>query len=62
VIGPALNLAARLEGLCRELGLDPMGSDAFGRLCAAAQYRLLGGYRLLGIGGPVEALMAFERA
>jgi hypothetical protein len=39
-----------------------MGSDAFGRLCAAAQYRLLGGYRLLGIGGPVEAFTVFERA
>jgi class 3 adenylate cyclase len=56
VIGHARNLAARLKGLCRELGLDPIGSDAFGRLCAAAQYRLLG------IGGPVEAFTVFERA
>jgi class 3 adenylate cyclase len=62
VIGPARNLAARLEGLCRELGLDPMGSDAFGRLRAAAEYHLLGGYRLRGIDRPVEAFTAFERA
>jgi adenylate cyclase len=54
VIGPAVNLAARLERLCRELGLDLVLSDAFARLCSAPEYRRLGEYRLPGIKRAVE--------
>jgi adenylate cyclase len=62
VIGPAVNLASRLERLCRELGLDLVVSDAFVRLCAPAEYRRLGAYQLPGIGRPVEVFTVFEAA
>jgi adenylate cyclase len=62
VIGPAVNLAARLERLCRELGLDLVLSDAFARLCAAPEYHRLGEYRLPGIARPVEVFTVFEPA
>ncbi|MGH6898681.1 MAG: adenylate/guanylate cyclase domain-containing protein [Geminicoccaceae bacterium] len=62
VIGPAVNLAARLEGLCRELGLDLVLSDAFARLCAAFEFHPLGAYQLAGIGRPVEVFTVFESA
>ena len=62
VIGPAVNLAARLERLCRELGLDLVLSGAFARLCAAPEYHRLGEYRLPGIKRPVEVFTVFEPA
>ncbi|MGH6904367.1 MAG: hypothetical protein ACREIR_16665 [Geminicoccaceae bacterium] len=60
VIGPAGNLT-HLEGLCPELGLDLVPSDGFAGLCAA-KHHLLVEDRLPGIGSPVEAVTAFERA
>jgi adenylate cyclase len=54
VIGPAVNLTSRLEGLCRTLGLDLLVSDAFAGMCTGADYRSLGEYRLAGISRPVE--------
>jgi adenylate cyclase len=62
VIGPAVNLAARLERLCRELNLDLVLSDAFARLCAAPEYHSLGEHRLPGIKRPVEVFTVFEPA
>jgi len=60
VIGPAVNLASRLERLCRELGLDLVVSDAFVRLSDAPGYHLLGSYRLSGIARPVEVFTVLE--
>jgi adenylate cyclase len=54
VIGPAVNLTSRLEGLCRTLGLDLLISDTFAGMCACADYRSLGAYQLAGIGRRVE--------
>jgi adenylate cyclase len=54
VIGPAVNLTSRLEGLCRTLGLDLLVSDTFAGMCACADYRSLGAYRLPGISRQVE--------
>lgn len=54
VIGPAVNLAARIEGLCRTLARDLLISDDFARLCAAAPLRSLGLHRLEGVARPVE--------
>jgi adenylate cyclase len=62
VIGPAVNLAARLEELCRELGLDLVLSNAFARLCADSEYHCLGEHRLRGIGTPIEVFTVPERA
>jgi class 3 adenylate cyclase len=61
VIGPAVNLTARLKRLCSELGLDLLPSDGFAGLCAAKHHLVLE-YRLPGIGSRVEAVTAFERA
>jgi hypothetical protein len=56
VIGPALHRAARLEVSCRGLGLELVRFDGRARPRDAA------GYRLPGIGRPVEAVTALERA
>jgi class 3 adenylate cyclase len=62
VIGPAVNLAAGLERLCRELGVDLALSDAFARLCAAVEYHIGPQDQLPGTGRPVEMFTTFERA
>jgi adenylate cyclase len=54
VIGPAVNLTSRIEGLCRTLRLDLLVSDTFAGMCACAEYRSLGEYQLAGIGRRVE--------
>jgi adenylate cyclase len=45
VIGPAINLAARLERLARELGRSIITSAAFAGICGD-RLRPLGGYAL----------------
>jgi adenylate cyclase len=53
VIGPAVNLASRLETLCRTLGPQVLVSDDFARLCAGS-FPSLGAHHLPGIARPVE--------
>jgi adenylate cyclase len=50
-IGPAINEAARLEGLCKELGRNLLISDSFVRSAPALRPRLqsLGRHRLRGV-------------
>jgi len=51
VIGPAVNEAARMEGMCDELGVNLVMSERFaGR--TTAQTRALGAYRLRGVAEP----------
>ena len=54
VIGPAVNMAARLEGLCSKLGTDLIISAPFARRCGQS-LRSLGLHQLKGIKDPVEA-------
>lgn len=55
-IGPAVNEAARLEGLCKELGRNLLISDSFVRAAPALRPRLqsLGRHRLRGVREPRE--------
>jgi adenylate cyclase len=62
VVGPAVNLASRLERLCRTLGLSFLISDTFAGMCACADYRSLGTHRLIGIARPVEVFTVPEAA
>jgi adenylate cyclase len=48
VIGPAVNLAARIEGLCRPLGERVLMSDAFAKASGGA-HRSLGSHELKGV-------------
>jgi len=50
VIGPAVNLAARIGGLCGELKRTPLLSDDFVR-ASGSPTEVVGAYRLKGIGG-----------
>lgn len=56
VIGPAVNEAARLEGLCRDLGASLLVSSSFHAEAGPAQSRLtsLGHHRLRGVREPRE--------
>ena len=62
VVGPAVNVASRLERLCRELGLNLVVSDTFAGMCMACEYRPLGSFQLVGISRPVEAFTVAETA
>jgi adenylate cyclase len=62
IIGPAVNLASRLERLCRELNLELVVSDTFARLCKGCEFRPLGAYQLAGISRQVEAFTVLEAA
>jgi adenylate cyclase len=55
-IGPAINEAARLEGLCKELGRNLLISDSFVRAAPALRPQLqsLGRHRLRGVREPRE--------
>jgi adenylate cyclase len=56
VIGPAVNEAARLEGLCRDLGTNLLISHSFYEAAGPAQARMksLGKHRLRGVREPQE--------
>jgi adenylate cyclase len=56
-IGPAVNVASRIEGLCRELACSVLISQAVAMLCAAP-LAAVGSYSLRGSGNPV-ALYTF---
>lgn len=56
VIGPAVNLAARLEGICGQLGVPVIASAAFAERCPDA-VTPAGVFELKGIGAPVEAFL-----
>jgi adenylate cyclase len=54
VIGPAVNAAARLEGLTKELGRTTLFSGEFAARLDNAVLRRLGSYPLRGVGEPLE--------
>ena len=60
VVGPAVNLASRLERLCRTLGPKILVSDAFACGCTRVPFRSLGRHRLSGIAREVEVLTPQE--
>ncbi len=67
VIGPAVNMAARMQALCRVLGPTVLLSDAFVQSCAgvpscSGAFRSLGEHRLVGIARPVELFSLAEAA
>src|SRR5271170_2363163 len=45
-IGPAVNLAARIEKLCGELGRTILASDAFARQCSPTRFVNVGDFAL----------------
>ena len=53
VIGPAVNLVSRLQGLCRPLDTDMLMSEAFAKASRTALVTL-GMHALRGIAEPVE--------
>ena len=55
VIGPAVNKAARIEGLCRKLGREILVTSDFARLNGGS-FESLGCFELKGIAEPVEVL------
>jgi adenylate cyclase len=54
VIGPAVNTAARLEGLTKSLGRTVLFSSAFADMAESPSLRSLGTHLLRGIGEPLE--------
>jgi adenylate cyclase len=63
VIGPAVNLASRIEGLCRRLGPPILMSDRFAEQCGGdAPLRSLGRHRLAGVEREVEIFSPEEAA
>jgi adenylate cyclase len=66
VIGPAVNMASRIQALCRVLGPTILVSDAFVQRCAglpcAGAFRSLGTHRLADIARPVELFTLPEAA
>ena len=59
VIGPAVNLAARLEGVCGHLGAPVVASAAFAARCPGA-VAPAGEFALKGLGEPVAAFLPVE--
>lgn len=55
IIGPAVNIKSRIEGMCRRLGFNILMSGTFADLCAPQfALRSLGTHRLTNIARPVE--------
>ncbi|MEM9443002.1 MAG: adenylate/guanylate cyclase domain-containing protein, partial [Pseudomonadota bacterium] len=62
VIGPAVNLASRIEGLCPELGIDLLISEAFKQnLHADIALESQGQHRLKGIPDEIEVFSLPKR-
>ena len=53
VIGDAVNLASRLEGVAKQVGVSIVVSEATRTLCPTLRFRPLGRYRVVGRGQPV---------
>jgi adenylate cyclase len=64
VIGPAVNVAARMQTLCKELGRTILVSGPFVGGCSKARDTLLplGPFPLRGVGAPLEILAPAELA
>jgi adenylate cyclase len=62
VVGPAVNLAARIEGLCRTLERDLLISDDFAGTCRSRPLRSVGRHRLQGVTRPVEIFTLSDAA
>jgi adenylate cyclase len=63
VIGPAVNIAARIEGLCRVLGPSILISEAFACQCGCADELVsVGRHALRGVAGEVELFTLAELA
>jgi adenylate cyclase len=62
VIGPAVNLATRIERLCRTLERDLLVSADFAGGCPAQPLRSLGWHRLQGVAQPIEIFTPAEAA
>ena len=58
VIGPAVNETARVEGLCKELGVPLLITDAFRAAAARDDLVSLGHHTLRGVAKPVELFTA----
>jgi adenylate cyclase len=54
VIGDAVNLASRLEGVAKQLGVSIAVSEATRALCPTLRFRPLGRYRVVGRAQPVS--------
>lgn len=54
VIGPAVNEASRMEGLCRKLGANTVISESFRKACPDIALRSLGKHVLRGLPGERE--------
>jgi adenylate cyclase len=54
VIGPAVNMASRLEALTKELAVPAVASEAFARASGSRSLRPLGRFTLRGIGEPAS--------
>lgn len=54
VIGPAVNLASRLEGLCRPLAQAALASESFAKFCGPDEVQDLGPQAVRGVEQPVR--------
>ena len=54
VVGPAVNEASRIEGLCRPLGRDILASRTFHDIAADARLQSVGTHTLRGVSAPQE--------
>ncbi len=61
VIGPAVNLAARIEMLCRDIGSTILTSRAFADLCPV-RLKSMGAHALKGIADPQEVFVPVHSA
>jgi class 3 adenylate cyclase len=59
VIGPAVNLASRIEALCKQLNRPILISAAFAKACSE-NLELIGSHRLSGIAQPAEVFSLAE--